>query len=103
MKATASKARRSNMSKLREASRIAMSHPVLICMYVDELKTLSLAPWCEPHKPAIFRAMYQELGTFRAMPGETRYDVFLRLWEEAEFAGALLGARPNEVWVSGIT
>lgn len=89
------------MGKLKEASRIAMTHPVLLCMDVDELKTLSLAPWCEPHKPGYFRSVYQELGTFRATPGEARYAVFLRMWEEAEFAGALLGALPDERWVSG--
>ncbi len=102
----ARKARHSNAGKLREASRIAMHHAVVICIDAGELKTISLHPWCQTRtKPAErvrrMREEFEELGTFRAMPGETRYAVFLRMWEEAEFAGALLGAKPDEGWVCG--
>ena len=98
---TASRARKSNAGKLKEASRIAMQHPVLLCMDVDELMTLSMAPWMTVGRDAEFRRQYQDLGTFRALPFEPRYSVFERMWDEAIAAGALLGAKPDERWVCG--
>ncbi|MES2946274.1 MAG: hypothetical protein V4772_25670 [Pseudomonadota bacterium] len=91
--------RLSNLSKLKEASKIGLSHPVLLCLDMDELKTLSLAPWMTPGRDAQFRRDYQDLGVFRQMPQEPRYALFLRMWEEAEAAGALLGGLPGEGWV----
>lgn len=96
---TRSRARRSNVRKLREASRIAMRWPVLVMTDVDELVTLSLAPTQIDGKADAMVKRYQMLGVFRAMPGEERYAVFLRMWEEAAYSGALLGVMPGEEWV----
>lgn len=96
---TRSQARRSNMRKLREASRIAMTHPVLVLADIDELVTMSLAPWQTKGKAEALRKRYKEMGVFRAMPGEGRVAVFARMWEEAAFAGALLGEMPSDEWV----
>jgi hypothetical protein len=96
---TRSRARRSNARKLREASRIAMTWPVLVMADVDELVTLSLAPWQTKGKAEAMRRRYQVLGVFRAMAGEGRYAAFSRMWEEAVFSGALLGEMPGEAWV----
>lgn len=99
---TRSRARRSNVRKLREASRIAMTWPVLVLLDIDELVTMSLAPWQAWQargKEEALRMRYQELGVFRAMPGEGRATVFTRMWEEAAYAGALLGEKPADEWV----
>lgn len=87
------------MRKLREASRIAMTWPVLVMADLDELVTLSLAPWQAKGKADAMRKRYQVLGVFRAMPDEGRFAVFARMWEEAAFSGALLGVMPDEGWV----
>lgn len=100
---TRSRARRSNVRKLREASRIAMTWPVLVMADVDELVTLSLAPWQTKGKAEAMRKRYQVLGVFRAMPEEGRFAVFSRMWEEAAFSGALLGEMPAERWVCAET
>jgi len=96
---TRNKARRSNVRKVREASRIAMTWPVLVMADVDELLTLSLAPWHSKEKAEAMRKRYQVLGVFSAMPDEGRYAVFSRIWEEAAYSGALLGEMPDEEWV----
>ena len=87
-----SRIRRSNMGKLREAARIALSNPVLLCIDIDRLMTLSLAPWQDRGKVEAFHGLYQVLGVFARIGQETHADVYRRLFEEAQFAGAVLGA-----------
>lgn len=80
------------MAKLREATRMAMERQVMMGLDVDQLMTLSMAPWQQHYKIAVFRKMYQDLGTFSRIGLETRAEVYQRLYEEALFAGALLAA-----------
>lgn len=80
--------KRSNIGKLREAARMAMDHQVMLSMDIDRLMTLSLAPWQRRPKVEAFERQHVVLGIFRADPGEGLGDVFSRLLEEAEHAGA---------------
>lgn len=92
-----SKIKRSNMGKLREASKMAMRYDVMLGLDVDQVMTLSLGDWQRDYKVKVFRTVYQVLGVFSRMPGETRAEVYQRLYEEAQFAGALLhAADPGE-------
>lgn len=91
--------KRANARKLREAARIGMSHPVLLGLDVDEVRTMSLAPWSDATKVSIFRVKNRDLGTFAVMACESQYDLFLRMWEEAACAGAMLGGLPTAEWV----
>lgn len=85
-----SQIKRSNMSKLREASRMAMRGRVMMAIDADHLMTLSLGVWQRPEKVADFEADYFVLGVFRAGGIETRQELYLRLYDEAVASGALL-------------
>lgn len=86
-----SKIKRSNMGKLREASRMAMKNQVMVGLDVDHLMTLCLASWQSEDKIKMFLLRFQLLGIFSGMRYETRAELYFRLYEEAQFAGALLG------------
>lgn len=84
--------RQANMVKLLAVTKMCMRHKVLLAIDGDRLKSLSLAGWQKQAKVAKFEARFDALlGIFFALKGETRADVYRRLYDEARACGALLG------------
>lgn len=83
--------KRANMAKLLTTSKMAMTHDVMLSIDGGHLKSLSFNEWQGAGRRAAFEMKFAVLGVFRAMPDETRADVYRRLYDEAKSAGAQLG------------
>lgn len=80
-----------NMRKLFTVSRVAMNYRVMLCADGWKLKSLSIRPEYSEEKVGEFWSGYQQLGVFRAEPGETRAELYRRLYDEAVASGVVLG------------
>lgn len=83
--------RRANMAKLMTISAMAMKHRVMVGIDGQALKSLSLSDWQGARRRAAFELKFALLGVFQALPGETRAEVYQRLYDEAKCCGAHLG------------
>lgn len=86
-----SKIRRSNMLKLREATRMAMTGQVMLAIDVDHLMTISMSARQEPMRLSAFQRMFQVLGVFSRVGDEPWGALYMRMYDEAMQAGASLG------------
>lgn len=75
--------RRANMRALRVCADMAMEHDVMLSVDGLMLKSLSMASWQKRQRVDAFELRFAVLGVFRADAGETRADVYRRLYDEA--------------------
>ncbi len=86
--------KKANLSKVVEASRTAMKSGVSVAVEIDEVMTLSLHRKQDKRKIELFESRYEFVGRFAGSGNLCREDLFLMIWEELEYAGALLPERP---------